>query len=780
MTSTLSRHVLLHALWLAIATGLLQPLAAVAEEPDGNQIFATKCARCHGPGGAGTEDHQARLEGDLSATQLAELIGKTMPEDDPASLSAEEAQAVAAYIHGAFYSAIARARNQPARIELARLTVRQYRRAVADVISSFSNPMKLSDERGLRGIYFNSREPRGPDGRVARRIDPQVNFDFGRDAPLPDIKEPRQFSIRWRGSLYAPETGDYEFIVRTDHAARLWLNNVEIPAIDAWVKSGNDTEYKTSQYLVGGRFYALRLEFTKAMQGVDNSKKEAEKKDKPPSPPASIALLWRRPHGVPEVIPTRNLSPQRAPETFACSVPFPPDDRSYGWERGASISQAWGEATTNAAIQAAGYVGAGLNKLADTSDDSANRVEQLRAFAAKFAEQAFRRPLDDETMQAYVIRQFEEADSPEQAVQRVVLLVLKSPRFLFREVDGGSDSFNVAARLAFGLWDSIPDADLFAAAKAGELTTDQQVRLQATRMLDDVRARAKLHDFLLTWLSVDGEIDLNKDSELFPEFDAALVADLRTSLELFLDDVVSSDGSDYRNLLLADVVYLNDQLEKFYGVEADESAEFQVRRLDDGKRAGVLTHPYVMARFSYRSETSPIHRGVFLARSVLGESLRPPPEAFSPISPELHPDLTTRERVTLQTKDATCMGCHTIINPLGFTLERFDAVGRYRDEDRGKPIDDTASYETTSGATANLTGARELAQYLAASEECHAAFTEHLFHHLVQQSVQAYGPDTLDSLRQSFATNDFNIRKLAVEIMVASALTGRETSSVAP
>ena len=121
------------------------------------------------------------------------------------------------------------------------------------------------------------------------------------------------------------------------------------------------------------------------------------------------------------------------------------------------------------------------------------------------------------------------------------------------------------------------------------------------------------------------------------------------------------------------------------------------------------------------------------------------------------------------------MTCHGIINPLGFTLEHFDAVGRYREKDNGKPVDATGSYHTRSGTTVTLKDARELGEFLVDSDEAQTAFVEQMFHHLVQQSVQAYGPNTLDDLRQSFAANGFNIRKLAVAIMVASALPVRET-----
>ena len=160
--------------------------------------------------------------------------------------------------------------------------------------------------------------------------------------------------------------------------------------------------------------------------------------------------------------------------------------------------------------------------------------------------------------------------------------------------------------------------------------------------------------------------------------------------------------------------------------------------LEPRERAGVLTHPYLMASFAYTASSSPIHRGVFIARSVLGRVLRPPPEAVAPLAPDLHPDLTTRQRVTLQTKPESCQSCHGMINPLGFTLEHFDAVGRYRNEEKGRPIDATGSYETRAGEMVKFDGVRDLAAFLAGSEETHTAFVQQLFHYLVKQPVRAY------------------------------------------
>jgi hypothetical protein len=353
-------------------------------------------------------------------------------------------------------------------------------------------------------------------------------------------------------------------------------------------------------------------------------------------------------------------------------------------------------------------------------------------------------------------------------------MTLTSPRFLFREVSGGSEMTDVAARMSFGLWDSMPDKELWRAMGEGQLASDEQLRQQATRMLADPRAKWKLRQFLFAWLQMDTGVDLSKDRERFPEFDAHTQADLRTSLDLFLDEVVWSDSSDYRRLFLADEVFLNQRLAQFYGLGSEVSGEFVKARLDDGRRAGVLTHPYVMSKFAHVDVTSPIHRGVFLVRGVLGQPLKPPPEAVAPLPADLHPELTTRERVTLQTKPAACMTCHHVINPLGFTLERFDAVGRYRETEQNQTINDQGEYQPPDGPPVKLAGARDLAKFLAESDEVSEAFVEQMFHYMVQQSLEAYGPEVRQHLEQSFVDSGYSIRNLAIEIAVASSKTGRQ------
>ena len=778
------RFVLPFAALLALAG------AAPAADPNGEQLYRQHCVRCHGPTGEGTKKAPRPLVGDRSIAQLGKLVDETMPEDDPDKLDAVESARVAEYVHGAFYSPTAQARIRPARVELSRLTVTQYRNAVADLVGSFRPEPGADIRRGLRAEYYNAQNYRR-DKKVYDRLDPEVCFDFGKEPPEKGRFDPHQFSIRWEGSVTPPESGTYEFVVRTEHAARLWVNDPKTPLIDAWVKSGTDTEFRGTVTLLAGRAYPVRLDFSKAKQGLGEGRKQ---KGERPVLPASVALLWKPPHRAVEVVSHRYLSPARAPEKFVATTPFPPDDRSLGWERGTTVSKEWDAAATDAALEATGYVASHLEQLAGVkpADESraensgnpafinldgkkeaavptAERQKKLRDFARRFAERAFRRPLSPELETQYVGRHFDAAD-PDAAVKRAVLSILKSPRFLYREVGGVPDQFAVAGRLAFALWDAPPDDELLTAAADGKLATREQVEAQARRLLADPRAKAKVREFLFTWLKVAQPPELVKDKGRFPGFDDAAVADLRGSLERFVDDIAWSDDADFRRLLLSDEYPLTGRLAKLYGADLPADAPFTPVKLDPGKRAGVLTHPYILAAFAYTAESSPIHRGVFVARGLLGINLRPPAEAFTPLAPELHPKLSTRERVALQTSPQACVACHGIVNPLGFTLERFDAIGRVREEERGKPVDASGGYHARDGRDVTFAGAADLARFLADSPEAHAAFVAQAFHHFVKQPARAYGPDTLDELGKTFATNRYNIRTLLAAVATTGAL----------
>lgn len=750
----------------AIAILFFSGPASAAAERTGEQVYQQTCVRCHGVAGEGVAGKSDEpLSGSRSIASLARVIQRTMPEDDPGTLSVEDAGNVATYIHGAFYSPEARARLKPATIDFSRLTVRQYRNAVADLVGSFRGADALAKPEvgGLAGQYFASRNLRR-DPAYERR-DARIEFKFEAATPQPELLPGEEFSVRWRGSVIAEDSGDYEFIIKTENGARLWVNGDEKPLIDAWVSSGNEPrEIRGTVALLGGRAYPIRLDMFRSREKS-----------------ASIKLAWKPPHGVEETIPSSRLSPRNVPETLVVTTPFPPDDGSAGYERGTAVSKGWDQAMTNGAIEVANYVVAELDRLGGVNREAKDREQKLQAFCATFAERAFRRPLTADERTFFAEAPFHGAKDLETGVKRAILLTLKSPRFLYPELPGDHvpAGYAVATRLSLSLWDSLPDRALLEAAKRDTLRTPEQVAQQARRMLNDQRAHSKVRDFLHHWLETEEAEDLSKDPKTYPDFDERIVADLRTSLDTFLDSIVWNEKSDYRELLLADYLYLNKRLASFYGVTPPGGDGFARVKLDTKQRSGVLTHPFLLSAFAYHKNSSPIHRGVFLTRNIVGRALKPPPAAIEFMDDRFDPSLTMREKVSQLTSSAACQTCHVVINPLGFSLENFDAVGRFRTTDNDKPVDPTGELHTDDGKTIRLTGPRDVAEYAATSPEAHAAFIRQLFHHLVKQPEAAYGADTLRTLRGKFTASEFNIQKLIVEIATTSALHGSNDAATA-
>ena len=755
---------------LASSTLALVALAAATlrgdESPTGPQVYERRCAKCHGGQGEGTAEHYAKpLAGDRSAAKLATFIAKSMPPDMPGSCSEAEARLAAAYIFDAFYSPEAQARRQPPRIELARLTARQYQGTIADLMVAFFGQPTPDIHGGLQAHYATI-DADGNGKGVISRIDPEVKFDFGLSSPKLGEIDPADFAISWTGSIRPPATGEYEFVVRSPNSFKLMVNDRKTAFIDAWVKSGQETEYRRSIWLPAGRWYRLELYFTKSGQGVKKPEQLRAKIE-----PAAMSLSWKPPGRGEEIIPASCLSPREVRETLILTTPFPPDDRSTGFERGTSVSPEWDQAATSAALEVAGYVRDRFGDYCGVVVPEQQHEPSLREFCRRFVERAFRRPLTPELQSLYVDRQFERAPNLTTAVERVVMMTLKSPRFLYLNQSGASaDAHDFASRLSFALWDSLPDDPLLGAVAGGQLATREQLAAQAQRMTADPRFDVKLRDFFLQWLKVDQIREMKKDPELFPGFNADVAADLRTSLELSLEDLLADEQADFRKLLLTNELYLNGRLAPLYGVELPADAPFRKVAVNPGERAGLLTHPYLMATLADASVSSPIRRGVLVARSVLGRALLPPPDAVTPLSPALHPDLTTRERVTLQTAAESCQSCHALINPLGFPFERFDALGRLRTTDNQRAVDAAGSYLSRSGELAKFDGARSLAEYLAASDEVHTALVEKLFYFLIKQPIRAYGPDALPTLRRQFADQGFHVRRLAADISVLAAL----------
>ena len=707
---------------------------ARADGVDGSKIYHARCASCHGVHGEGVSDKYADpLVGDKSIGELTQIIEETMPEDQPGTCAGDEAAAVAQFIFDAFYSPDAQKRRLPQHVEYSRLTVTQYQNAIADLVGSFYPSASSSPERGLAARYTDNND-KVEDRITVDRIDPTIDFDFGEASPIPEKLSPKNFALIWSGSLYAPETGNYDFRIETHNGVRLWLNDPEEPAIDEIVVSNDVEGWGTTAYLLQGRRYFFKVMLTK---------KELDKT-------TAIRVKWKHPFGAEEVIPPRYFSPTEVPKVAIVETPFPPDARIAGYERGTDVSPEWAAATSQAAIETAEIVSTDLDQFVGGTEE--DRKDAVQIFCAEFVHRAFRRPLSDDETLHFVDRQLRAEANIRDGVKRVVLLALKSPRFLCRETaSDGWDDFDLASWLSFGLWDSIPDQQLLKAAAKGKLQTRDEIHDHVTRMLGDQRSRTKMRSFLREWLNVDRIQQITKDKVRFPEFTDAILADLRVSLDMTLEDAVWAEDrqSDFRRMLLDDTVYVNEPLAKFYDVEFPGNEPFQRVRVNTEAHAGVLTHPFLMTGFAHEQTTSPIHRGVFLARNVLGRSLKPPQTAVALDPVTSRPGLTMRQRVEQQTSGESCMACHRLINNLGFALENFDAVGRYQPTELEQPVNVDGLYVSKLGSKTTFHGARELSDFVAHSSEAHEAFLEQLFRFSTKHPIQTFGTRRIAEVAQS-------------------------------
>jgi hypothetical protein len=366
---------------------------------------------------------------------------------------------------------------------------------------------------------------------------------------------------------------------------------------------------------------------------------------------------------------------------------------------------------------------------------------RTRAFLVAFGGRAYRRPLTDGELTAYLAlfpdgaTAYPEMDPFAAGVRIAIEAMLQSVNFLYR-VELGSAAegatipltdYEIASRLSFGLWSTMPDDELFDAAAAHMLTNDVGLGAQIDRMLADERARAMIVSFHDQLLGTSHYLDLSRSTTLFPEFDDALPGSMVGETEAFVSHVAFDDGGSLEALLTAPYTFVDQGLARVYGLSGTYGESFVRADLDPDERAGLLTQIGFLTSTATSTESDPIHRGVFLIRRVMCVDLQPP-GMVAPLPAPMGPPETMRQRVEEHT--STCgAGCHdTRINPLGFAFEHFDALGRFRDVERvagtDLPIDASASIELDNGEL-TYDGAAELARALADEPSVHDCYARH-------------------------------------------------------
>jgi len=346
--------------------------------------------------------------------------------------------------------------------------------------------------------------------------------------------------------------------------------------------------------------------------------------------------------------------------------------------------------------------------------------EAARQIVAEFARRAFRRPAPPEEVERLLTmfdRAHQRGDEFQASVKLALKAVLISPHFLFLvetepETEGvyRIGHYELASKLASFLWASMPDEELLALAAEERLYDQEVMRRQVRRMLADPKARGLAESFAIQWLGIGtlGET-VRPDPERFPDFDEQLAAAMREEAVGLVETILREDRS-VLELLDCDYTLVNARLAEHYGLPPVEGDELRLVKLEDNRRGGVLGLGAVLTTTSFPLRTSPVLRGKWVLEQVLGAQVPPPPPdaGVLPEDDRTHKELSLREQLEQHRTKPECAACHQRMDPLGFGLESFDAVGRWRHHAHGKPIDATG--ELPSGET--FRGPAELKQVL--------------------------------------------------------------------
>lgn len=390
---------------------------------------------------------------------------------------------------------------------------------------------------------------------------------------------------------------------------------------------------------------------------------------------------------------------------------------------------------------------------------------------------AYRRPVVDADLQT-PLKFYKEARADggfEAGIEMGLSAVLVSPEFLFRVEQDPSgvapqspyriSDLELASRLSFFLWSSIPDDELLNAAIQGKLKTPAVLEKQVRRMLADSRSRALVNNFAEQWLYLRNLSSSTPDMRLFPDFDDNLRKAFRRETELFFESVMREDRS-VLDLLNANYTYLNERLAKHYGVPNIYGSRFRRVTFPEGSvRGGLLRQGSVLTVTSYATRTSPVIRGKWILDNVLGVPPPPPPPdvpALKENTGSSAKSLSIRERMAQHRDNPACSGCHQLMDPVGFSLENYDAVGRWRSVEEGKPIDVAGSLPDGS----KFEGAAGLQKALLNRPENFATtLTEKLLTYGLGRGVESYDAPAVRKIVRQAHNQDYRFSSFILGIV---------------
>lgn len=411
-------------------------------------------------------------------------------------------------------------------------------------------------------------------------------------------------------------------------------------------------------------------------------------------------------------------------------------------------------------------------------------IDAAKEVLAPTLKRAFRRGVSSEEVLRYsrlVETAMNGGETYEVGLSLALQTILVSPDFLFRlELEpSGSDGdvdlndYEVASRLSYFLWSSMPDDQLFQLAAEGQLKKPEVLREQVKRMLQDQRSRSLVDNFASQWLNLRNLDEIQPNTDVFKTFNDDLRSDMRQETEMLFETIVKEDRS-LDAMLDADFTFVNKRLAEHYGIEGIDSKEFQRVSLAGTQRSGVLTHASILTLTSNPGRTSPVKRGKWIMENIFGDAPPPPPPGVPELeeTAEAQPDASLREQLAKHREDPGCAACHKVMDPLGLGLENFDAIGRYRTEDDGRPID--SSGELPSGET--FQGPLQLLKVVQSRrEKFRRTFAEKLMVYAIGRGARYYDRCAVDECLKQAAGKSNRFSAFVEAIVVSDPFLKRRT-----
>ena len=407
-----------------------------------------------------------------------------------------------------------------------------------------------------------------------------------------------------------------------------------------------------------------------------------------------------------------------------------------------------------------------------------------RQIVETLATRAYRHPVDREQMST--LMDFYSVGSEqggfEAGIEMALRRILASPEFVFRFERADEDvapgeiyrlsDLELASRLSFFLWSSIPDDELLGLAVDDELHEPATLRKQVRRMLDDPRSSAFIENFAGQWLYLRNLKTKGGAVEQFPNFDDNLRQAFRTETELLFASIVREDRN-LLDILTADYTFVNDRLARHYGIAGVYGSEFRRVPVENEARRGVLGHGSILMVTSLPERTSPVQRGVWVLENIVGAPVPTPPPNVPDLAEQAgtknHPR-TLREQMELHTTRPFCAGCHKIMDPVGFALENFDAIGQWRTEEHGSPINATAKLVDGTEINGAIDLRNALLKY---SDRFAQTTTEKLMTYALGRGLEYYDMPTVRAIARGAAKDDYRFSSIIIGIVESAAFQMR-------